>query len=92
MRNIRFPSFGETWLPLRQMFQGSGDPMKVLTRICLVSLVVIGLLAGPLNAGHGHTEKMATGEDFGYLVMVDASARRRTLSDSPSAAWTCKAS
>jgi hypothetical protein len=25
-------------------------------------------------AGHGHTEKMATGEDLGYLVMVDAPA------------------
>ena len=23
-------------------------------------------------AGHGHTQKMATGEDLGYLVMVDA--------------------
>lgn len=25
-------------------------------------------------AGHGHTQKMATGEDLGYLVMVDAPA------------------
>jgi len=25
-------------------------------------------------AGHGHTQKMATGEDMGYLVMVDAPA------------------
>ena len=31
-------------------------------------------------AGHGYTQKMYTGEDQGYLVMVDAPALKRTPS------------